>query len=403
VALNAIALKNAKARERPYKIHDERGLFVIVTPTGSLWWRFKYRFAGKEKQLSLGTYPDVSLQQARERRDEARRQVADHIDPSEHRKARKLALEEAEGNSFEVIAREWLAKNSRVWVPSHSMRILRRFEKDLFPWIGKRPVTEITPAELLKVLQRIESREAHETAHRTLQNCSQIFRYANVTSRATTNPADTLRGSLIPAKEKHHPSITDPDGIGALLRAIDGYLGSFITKSAMQLVALCFVRSSELRRAEWSEFDFDTSEWKIPPERMKMREPHIVPLSLQAIAVLQELQQLTGRFKYVFPGARTNGRPMSENAINAALRNMGYAKGQMTGHGFRSMASTRLNESGLWHRDAIERQLAHQERNAVRGAYNYAEHLVERRKMMQWWADYLDGLRESSNHVSLQP
>ena len=290
------------------------------------------------------------------------------------------------------MAREWFATFSPKWVKGHSDKIFRRLERNIFPNLGGRPIADITSRELLGVLRKVESRGAIETAHRTKQNCSQVFRYAVATGRAERDPTIELRGALTPSRERHHPSITDPKGIGGLLRAIDGYDGSLVTKCALRLAPLTFVRPGELRRAEWAEFNLDKAEWRIPPERMKMRELHIVPLSAQAVDAVKELQPLTGRGKYVFPGARTNGRPMSENTVNAALRRLGYSKDQMTGHGFRSMASTHLNEHG-WHRDAIERQLAHAERDGVRAAYNFAEHLPERRRMMQAWADYLDALK----------
>jgi integrase len=263
---------------------------------------------------------------------------------------------------------------------------------------GKQPIAEITAPDLLATMRRIESRGAIETAHRALQNCSQIFRYAIATGRANRDPGGDLRGAIPPSKRKHHASITEPKAIGELLLAIRGYQGSLITKCALELAPLFFVRPGELRKAEWAEFNFETAEWRIPAERMKMREQHIVPLSSQAIAILHDLRPLTGNGRYVFPGARTNGRPMSENTVNAGLHRLGYTTDQMTGHGFRSMASTVLNEQG-WHRDAIERQLAHAERDAVRAVYNYAEHLPERRKMMQHWADYLDAITADNKIV----
>jgi integrase len=279
---------------------------------------------------------------------------------------------------------------------------MRRFERDIFPWLGARPIDSITPPELLSALRRIEDRGAIETAHRAHQNCGQVFRYAVATGRAGRDPSADLRGAIPPAKVKHHASITDVKELGDLLRSIEGYKGSFITKCALRIAPLVFVRPGELRKAEWIEFDLDNSEWKIPPERMKMRVQHIVPLAWQATEILRELHALTGNHQYVFPGARTNGRPMSENTINAALRRLGYQSSDMTGHGFRSTASTLLNEQG-WNRDAIERQLAHAERDSIRAAYNYAEHLPERRKMMQSWADYLEVLRKSKIDYSEFP
>ena len=391
MALSDTAIRNAKPAGRPIKLFDQRGLFLLISPAGGKWWRFRYRFGGKHKTLSMGVYPDVSLRDARERRDAARKLLANDVDPGEQRKAVKAAKTERAGNSFEVIGREWFAKYSPNWAAGHSDKIIRRLERDIFPWLGGRPIAELTAPELLATLRRIESRGAIETAHRAQQNCSQVFRYAVATGRAERDPTADLRGALTPVKERHHASITDPKRVGELMRAIDGYRGSFITKSALRLAPLVFVRPGELRKAEWVEFDLDGAEWRIPAARMKAREQHIVPLSKQAVAILQELHALTGDKQHVFPGVRANGRAMSENTVNAALRRLGYAKDEMTGHGFRSMASTLLNEQG-WHRDAIERQLAHAERNNVRAAYNFAEHLPERRKMMQAWADYLDKL-----------
>lgn len=400
MALTDTVIRNVKTKERPYKLADEKGLFLLVHPNGGRYWRFKYRYCGKEKLLALGVYPDVSLKDARERRDAARKQVASDIDPSQHRKAIKTARIASAANSFEVVAREWFVKHSPNWAKSHSDKIINRFQNDVFPWIGSRPIAEITAPELLTVARRIESRGALDTAHRALQNCGQVFRYAIATGRAERDSSADLRGALPPVKQKHYATITDPKAIGELLRAIAGYQGSLAVKCALKFAPLVFVRPGELRKAEWSEFNLDAAEWRIPAERMKMREQHIVPLSAQAVAILRELHPLTGNGRYVFPGARTNGRPMSENTITAALRRLGYKGDEMTGHGFRSMASTTLNEQG-WHRDAIERQLAHAERNAVRAAYNYAEHLPERRRMMQAWADYLDGLAAGGSVIPL--
>lgn len=386
------AIQKAKHGERHVRLFDGGGLYLELAPAGGKWWRLKYRFLRKEKRLSLGVYPQVSLKQARVRRDEAKRLLGNGIDPSAQRQAQKAIVTERAGNSFEAVAKEWFEKFSGQWVKSHADKIRTRLEQNVYPYIGGRPVAELTAREVLGVLRRIEGRGAVETAHRTKQSCSQVFRYAVATGRAERDPTVDLRGALAPVAEQHHASITDPKAIGALLRAIDGFEGSPVTKAALQLAPLTFVRPGELRGAEWSEFDLDKAEWRIAAARMKMREQHIVPLPKQALQVLRELEPLTGRGKYLFPGARTNGRSMSENTVNAALRRMGYAKDEMTGHGFRSMASTLLNEQG-WNRDAIERQLAHGERDAVRGAYNFAEYLPERRKMMQAWADYLDALR----------
>ena len=400
MALTDPAIRNAKPSHKPVRLFDAGGLYIEISPSGGKWWRLKYRFNGKEKRLSLGVYPHVGLKEASQRRDSARKLLADGIDPGVARKTAKTTSTEARTNSFETVAREWFAKFSPNWTPDHADRIIRRFERDMFPWIGGCPIGEMTAPELLATLRRIESRGAVETAHRVMQNCSQVFRYAVATGRAERDPSADLRGALPPVKGKHFASLTDPKAIGELLRAVNGYQGSFVTQCALRLAPLVFVRPGELRRAEWSEFDLDAAEWRIPAARMKMRAQHIVPLSTHVVAILRELHPLTGRGRYVFPGLRGKDRPMSENTINAALRRLGYTTEQMTGHGFRSMASTLLNEQG-WHRDAIERQLAHAERDNVRAAYNYAEHLPERRKMMQAWADYLNGLKTGADVVAI--
>ncbi len=404
MALTDSAVRAAKPHAKARKLFDGGGLYLELSPAGGKWWRWKYRFGGKEKRLSLGVYPGITLKSARERRDAIRQQLVAGIDPGQARKARNLAV--AGADSFEAIAREWHAKFSSRWVVGHSDRILRRFERDLFPWLGQRPVAAIRAPELLSVLRRIESRGAVETAHRAMQNCGQVFRYAIATGRADRDPTGDIRGALPPPRERHHAAIIEPIRIGELLRAIDAYEGFFVTKCALRLAPLVFVRPGELRRAQWREIELDKAEWRIPAERMKMREPHIVPLSRQAVDVLRELEPLTNRVSsikpdapsFVFPSARSAERPMSENAVLAALRRMGYTKDEMTGHGFRSMASTSLHEQG-WNHQVIERQLAHAERNAVTAAYNYAEHIPERRKMMQAWADYLDALKDGADVI----
>lgn len=399
--LTDAAIRKAKPEEKTYKMADGGGMYLEVTPTGSKYWRLKYRFNGKEKRLALGVYPDVPLALARERREAARKLLANDVDPGLLKKQTKQVNKENAANSFEAVAREWFAKYSPNWVPRHGERILRRLEKDLFPWLGNQPIADITPPMLLSVLRRIESRGALNAAHRTHQNCGQIFRYAVATGRAERDPSGDLRGALPPARETHHASITEPKAIGTLLRVIQGYEGSFITKCALHLAPLLFVRPGELRQAEWEEIDFETAEWRIPGKKMKMGALHIVPLSTQALNVFRDLHPLTGQGRYVFPGARSADRPMSDNTVNAALRRLGYGNKEMTGHGFRSMASTLLNEQG-WNRDAIERQLAHAERDEVRAAYNYAEHLPERRRMMQHWADYLDKLKAGAEVILLR-
>ena len=348
-------------------------------------------FAGKEKRISLGVYPDVGLKQARDKREEARKQVAAGVDPSDARKQAKQALIDNSVNTFEAIAREWFAKHSPGWKSSYSVKLLSRLEANIFPWIGRSPISTVKAPELLSILRRVESRGALETAHRLLNYCGSIFRYAIATGRTGRDVSADLRGALPPSTPQHHASITEPQGVAGLLRAIEGYRGSDVTRAALRLAPLVFVRPGELRKAEWTEIDLEAGEWRIPAERMKMCSKHIVPLSRQAAAILRDLKPLTGNGRYVFPGARSRSRPMSENAVNGGLRRLGYTGTEMTGHGFRSTASTLLNEQG-WNRDAIERQLAHSERNSIRAAYNFAEHLPERRKMMQAWSDYLQKL-----------
>jgi integrase len=392
MALSDMAIRSAKARPQAFKLSDERGLYLLVGVNGSKLWRFKYRMAGKEKLLSFGAYPDVGLKLARERRDDARRLLAKNIDPSAHRKLQKRQ-DVATAESFKTVALEWLAKFSPGWASSHADKIVRRFEKDIYPWIGVRPIADITAQELLAVLRRIETRGAIETAHRAKQECGNVFRYAIATGRAERDPSQDLRGALPPSRGKHFAAITEPKAIGELLCALDSYSGSPVTIGALKLAPLVFVRPGELRQAEWAEIDWDTEEWRIPAAKTKKRVMHIVPLAYQAIDALTELHPLIGGGKYVFPGEYHRDRPMSENTILSALRRLGYKKEQMTGHGFRHMASTLLNEQG-WNRDAIERQLAHADRDPIRAAYNYAEHLAERKKMMQAWANYLDRLRQ---------
>jgi integrase len=396
--LSATAIAKATAKEKPLKLFDGGGLFLLIQPSGSKWWRFKYRFHGKEKLLSLGVYPEITLALARERRDKARELVAQGIDPSVERKVTKAVEGESGDNTFEAVAREWIEKNAPSWTPGNKLKIERLLKNNIFPWFKNRPINTITAPELLKCLRRIEVRKAYETAHRALQNCGAVLRFAVAAGKAERDFSADLRGALVPADRKHHASITDPAEVGVLMQAIAGYKGSYVTCCALKLAPLTFVRPGELRKAEWKEIDFEAAEWRLASGRMKARQKHIVPLSKQALTILAELKPLTGanvNDRYLFPGARTKEKPMSENTINSALRLLGYDNKTMTGHGFRSMASTLLNENG-WNRDAIERQLAHGERNKVRGAYNYAEFLPERRKMMQWWADYLDQAAEKA-------
>ena len=375
--------------EKPIKLADGDGLFLLVTPRGGLWWRQRYSFDGLQKMLSLGTYPEITLQRARDRSYELRSLVANGIDPSEVRKADKRALR----SSFEEVARQWWHKRKHLLKGKYADVILIRFEKYIFPYIGKRPVKRLIAADFLECFERMEKRGVLETAHKVKTKCSEVMRYAVATRLAERDPMPDLKGALTPIKPKHYATIVFPSKVGELMQTIHSYRGkSQVVHCALKLLPLVFVRSSELRYATWEEFEVDEAQWRIPAERMKRPIPHIVPLSRQAIDVLRELYPLTGPSGFLFPSMRSTLRPMSENTVNVALRNMGYAKDEMTGHGFRSMASTLLNEQG-WRPDAIERQLAHTEENNVRAAYNYAEYLPERRQMMQAWADYLDTLR----------
>lgn len=386
------AVRNAKPAGKPYKLTDGDGLYLLVNNAGK-YWRYDYRYVGKRKTLAFGVYPIITLAEARERRTQARKLLANGSDPAAIKQARKREEKELAANTFEAVAREWHQKQSGKWVPKNTARTLSLLCRSIFPAIGNTPIAQVTAASLLSTIQKIESRGNIETAHRAMQICGQIFRYAIATGRAQADLSVVLKGALTPVKETHHASITDPKKIRHLLLALDGYDGSFVTKSALKLAPLLFVRPGELRHAEWSEINFDAAEWRIAAGKMKMKAVHLVPLSTQALKVLRDLQPHTGDGRYVFPGVRSYARPMSENTVNAALRRLGYEKNEMTGHGFRSMASTILHEQG-WPHEAIERQLAHAERNKVSAAYNYAEHLPKRREMMQAWSDYLDRLKE---------
>jgi len=398
--LTDTAVRNAKPETKPRKLADEKGLFLLVHSNGSQYWRLKYRFGGREKLLALGVYPDVSLADARQRRDDARKLLANGVDPGETKKAVKAAGAEKAANSFEVIAREWYAKNAASWTESHGARIIRRLERDIFPWIGSKAIADLTAPELLSTIRRIESRGALETAHRALQNCGQVLRYAVATGRASRDISADLRGALPPAKETHLAAVTEPAKVAPMLRAFDGYTGSFVTKCALRLAPLVFVRPGELRQAAWSDIDLDAGEWRYTVT--KTQTPHLVPLSRQAVEILRELHALTGSGRYVFPGARTNGRPMSDNAILAAMRRMNIGKDEMSGHGFRAMARTILDEVLGVRPDFIEHQLAHAVRDPNGRAYNRTAHLDERRKMMQLWADYLDKLKAGAEVVTLK-
>jgi len=396
IPLTDMKVLKAKPKDKPISCFDGGGLYLLVTPTGGKLWRLKYRFNKQERKLALGTYPEISLQDARKRRDDARRLLANDVDPGAIRKAQKQAkIEDTE--TVEVIAREWHGKFKSKWTEGHAIKIL--LERDVFPWIGTRPIKEIKAPELLTVLRRVESRGVLEGAHRIRGLCSQFFRYAVSTGRAERNPAQDLIGSLPPAKEKHLAAVTDPKKVRELLQAIDGYTGSYVVKCAMLLSPLVFTRPGELRHMEWSEVDFDNALWSIPAEKMKMREPHLVPLSRQSIKILEDVKKLTGASKYAFPSGRTFDRPMSNNAVLAALRRMGYTKDEMTPHGFRAMARTIIDEVLQIRPDYIEAQLAHRVSDPLGRSYNRTQHLNERRKMMQTWADYLDGLKAGAKVI----
>ena len=403
MSLTDTAIKKAKPEAKQRKLYDERGLFLLISPKGGKWWRFKYLFDGKEKQLSLGTYPDVSLKEARDRRGEARKQVAADIDPGEHRKAKKAAREAKQANSFEVIGREWFAKHSANWSKKHSDRIISSLKRDIFPWLGGKPITEITPPQLLQTVRRIEERGALETAHRTLANCGQIIRYAIATGRAERDISADLKGALPPFRNKKHlAAVTEPKKVGKLLRLLDTYQGTLPVRCALRLAPLVFVRPGELRHAQWEDIDLENSEWRYLVTKTKT--PHIVPLAHQAVEVLEELKPLTGKGRYVFPSARSprGNRPMSDNAILAAMRSMGIDKEEMSGHGFRAMARTILDEVLGFRPDYIEHQLAHAVRDPNGRAYNRTAHLPERHKMMQEWADYLDKLKAGAEIIPME-
>ncbi len=397
--LTDIEIRKAKPQDKPLKLTDGKGLFLLLKPNGSKLWRFDYRFEGKRKTLALGAYPDVPLTKARERLDGARRLLADGIDPMADRKATKEATTERGKNSFEAVAREWLAMNTGKWAEITHRHVKERLESGIFPWLGERPVSEITAWELLAVLNKTVERGRIDTAQRIRSDCGRVFRFAVTTGRAERDPTADLAGALPSAKTRHRATLVEPKEVGELLRAIDAYSGTFVVRAAFKLAPLVFLRPGELVQAEWAEFDLDAGEWRIPGERMKMKGRHIVPLSRQAVETLRELQPLTGAGRFVFPGVRDKAVHMSRESIRAALIRMGYgpdSDSPMTSHGFRGMASTLLHEQG-WNTDMIERQLAHAERNKIKAAYNHAEHLPERRTMMQSWAGYLDGLKAGTS------
>lgn len=392
-------VKRKQGNDKVQKHSDGGGLFLYITPTGKKSWRLAYRFAGKQKLLVIGPYPAISLKEARERREAAKKLLVDNIDPSTAKQAAKAAAASAARDSFEVVAREWVERNAAKWSEVYRLNILDRLERDIFGTLGKRPIKTITAPELLSVLRKVESRGAVETAHRGLSDCGRIFRYAIATGRAERDVAADLRGALARAPETHFATMTDPADIGKILRDFDSYNGLVPVRYVLKLIPYFFVRSGELRNAEWSEFDMDKAEWRIPAERMKMRQIHIVPIAHQPMTLLRELQTFSGDGRYLFPGKGKRAPTVDGKSLIWSLRKMGYAKEDMSIHGFRAIASTYLNEQGF-NRDWIERQLAHSERNSIRAAYNYAEYLPERRKMMQHYADYLTDLKNKTISAS---
>jgi integrase len=399
MTLNIAEIRASQPRAKPYKLADEKGLFLLIQPSGARLWRLKFRFRGVEKKMALGQYPEISLKTAREKRDEARRLLAEGVDPVASKKQAELEAAIGAANTFRTIADEYIEKMEREGKSPATLRKARWFRDLLELDIGHRPIAEITPHELLEALRKVERRGHHETAQRLRAFAGRVFRYAIVTLRAKTNPADLLRGALTAPRVKHYAAILDPAKVGELLRAIDGYEGRPETRAALRLAPHLFVRPGELRQAEWKEIDFDAAVWRIPAEKMKMAQPHVVPLSSQALALFREVRSLGNPGSYVFPAFHTSQRCMCENTLNAALRRIGYTGDEMTSHGFRATASTLLNESGLWHPDAIERALAHRDHNQVRAAYHRGAHWAERVKMAQWWSDHLDQLRDGAEVV----
>jgi integrase len=389
--LTDTALRNAKPGLKPQKLFDGGGLFLLLNPNGSRWWRIKYRFGGKEKLLSLGVYPDISLKDARQRRDECRKTLSNGLNPSDTRKTAHAVEVKSTADSLETVAREWYAKQLPSWTPGHGKTVLRRLELYVFPVLGTHSITDISATNLLGMLRLLEAREVHETAHRVLNLCQQVCRYAIATGRIREDPSAALRGALTPVTTRHFAAVTDPKDIAPLLRMLDGYQGTPVVVSALRLAPLVFVRPGELRKAKWADVDLDTSEWRYLVT--KTQRPHIVPLATQVVAVLRELHPLTGDGTFVFPGSRSNGRPMSENTITAAMRTMGIPADTMSGHGFRAMAYTVLEEQLGFPQHLIDHQLAHVVKNPLGRAYNRTTHLPERQRMMQEWADYLDTLR----------
>ena len=395
MALTSLAVKQAQPAGKTKRLYDERGLYLEISPAGGKGWRLKYRFAGKEKRLSLGVYPDIGLKEARAARDEARRLIAQGVDPSARRKeSSRQRVADAE-NSFEVVAREWFQKQAPIWSDIHQKNVISKLEKNIFPYLGDDTVAAISAPNLLRVLRKIEERGAIETAHRTLSICGQVFRYAIATARAERDVAADLKGALPPVKRKHLPAIVDPERLSALLLEIDGYSGTLPVQCALKLAPLVFLRPGELRKAKWSDINLDDATWSFIVR--KTMTPLIIPLARQSVEILRELEPISGRHEYVFPNGRSPTRPMSENAVLAALRRLGIPKDEMCGHGFRATARTILDEQLGFRPELIEHQLAHKVRDPLGRAYNRTQFLEQRQNMMQVWADYLDDLRDGDS------
>jgi integrase len=394
--LTDLEIRRSKPREKPYTLNDGSGLSLLIEPNGSKGWRFRYRFDGKPKMLSLGTYPLVSLTDARQKRDEAKKLVASGINPSDVRKRDKQERQNEIGNTFEAIAREWYEKRTDRWSAGYAEEMMKTFETDVFPFIGGRPIAEIKPMELMGVLSRLDERGATEKLRKVRQRCGEVWRYAIVTGRAEYNPAPDLVSAFVPHKKEHYAFLKHEE-LPEFFRTLNTYSGSIVVKLAMRLQVLTGLRPGELRQGEWAEIDFEKRLWEVPPSRMKKRRPHCVPLSAQAIAILEQLKPITGHYQFIFPGRIHHSKPMSEMAMNVLIRRIGYA-GRVTGHGFRHTMSTILHEQG-YNTAWIETQLAHVDKNSIRGTYNHAQYLDGRREMLQWYADYMDVLEHGENVV----
>ncbi|WP_057882465.1 tyrosine-type recombinase/integrase [Tsuneonella troitsensis] len=393
MALTDLQLKQATPRERDWKLSDGGGLYILIRTNGSKLWRMKYRQDGREKKLTFGRYPEVGLREARLKRDEARVEIGRGGDPARRKREEKIAAYIRAGDTFESVAHDFIAKREVEGLAMATLVKMNWLAAVLNKSIGKRPIAEISPHEMLSVLKKHEHEGNYEKARRLRSFASRVFRFGVATLRCEHDPCAPLQGALIAPKAKHYAAITDPAELGGLLRAIDKYEGNYTTRFALQIAPHVFVRPGELRHAEWDELDIAASVWRIPAGKMKSRRPHAVPLSRQVLAIIEQIRTVNGGSRFVFRSMHARGRPMSENTVNAALRRMGYSGDEMTAHGLRATASTLLNESGLWSHDAIERALAHQDHNAIRGIYHRGQHWDERVRMAQWWSDYLDQLR----------